>query len=336
MIRPGYALRSVTFLRSQIKLFLMRNIPVAPHPPRGRFAAAAECAYKTCAKGRGNGAFASAAAAGARPRENAMLTAGAGRDDPEGRDTLPFGFRDVPAAEKQPLVNGVFARVARRYDRMNDLMSAGLHRLWKEDFVTAINPPRGEGAFCVLDMAGGTGDVALRVLRRGGPGVRVTLADISPEMIAEARRRAAADRAGGPAERLRFAVANAEALPFPDNHFDVYAIAFGIRNVARPEKALREARRVLRPGGRFLCLEFSKMAIPGLARLYEAYSFAVIPALGKVVTGDGRPYRYLAESIRRFPAQEAFLEMIRDAGFGRASFRNMAGGAVAMHSGWKI
>ena len=247
-------------------------------------------------------------------------------------ETLSFGFREVAENEKQKLVNEVFSQVAARYDQMNDLMSGGLHRLWKDDFVAALHVPKNT-PFHVLDVAGGTGDIAFRILKRGGAQTRVSLADISFDMLAEGRRRAMGE--SDPA-RLDFTTANAEALPFPSNTFDAVTIAFGIRNVPHIDVALREMHRVLKPGRRFQCLEFSQLAIPGLERLYDAYSFTVIPAVGKVVTGDGGPYRYLVESIRRFPTQEAFLGMIRDAGFERAGYRNMSGGVVAMHWGWKI
>jgi len=246
--------------------------------------------------------------------------------------SLSFGFREVPEEEKQKLVNEVFAAVARRYDEMNDLMSAGLHRLWKDDFIAALAPPK-TAPFHVLDLAGGTGDIAFRILRKGGPKTRVTLADISPEMIFEGRRRAQEE--SDPA-RLGFTVANAEQLPFADNTFDACTIAFGIRNVAHMEVALRDIHRVLKPGGRFMCLEFSHLSIPLLSEIYDAYSFTVIPAVGREVTGDGGPYRYLVESIRRFPNQETFAGMIRDAGFARVGWRNMTAGVVAMHWGWKI
>jgi len=246
---------------------------------------------------------------------------------------VAFGFRRVGETEKQGLVNEVFSKVAERYDQMNDLMSAGLHRLWKDDLVSMLNPPHGQGAFSHLDVAGGTGDVAFRVLRAGGPNVRVTLADISPEMLGEGRKRAETDGLLG---RCAFSVTNAEALPFPDKCFDGYTIAFGIRNVTHIDKALAEAYRVLRPGGRFLCLEFSQVDVPLLDGIYDAYSFTVIPAVGKVVTGDGQPYRYLVESIRTFPRQDDFKSLIEDAGFANVTYRNLTGGVVAIHSGWRI
>jgi demethylmenaquinone methyltransferase/2-methoxy-6-polyprenyl-1,4-benzoquinol methylase len=244
-----------------------------------------------------------------------------------------FGFRPVAEGEKQGLVNEVFAKVAVRYDQMNDLMSAGLHRLWKDDLVTMLAPPMTARDFAVLDVAGGTGDIAFRVVKAGGTGTRVIVADISPEMIAEGRRRADGEGLSG---RCSFSVGNAEALAFPDKSFDAYTIAFGIRNVPQIDRALNEAYRVLRPGGRFLCLEFSSVDVPGLDALYEAYSFAVIPALGKVVTGDGGPYRYLVESIRTFPKPEAFKSMIEAAGFSRVSYRSLTGGVAAIHSGWRV
>ena len=246
--------------------------------------------------------------------------------------TLSFGFREVAEDEKQKLVNEVFSQVARRYDEMNDLMSFGLHRLWKDDFVAALHVPK-TTPFHVLDVAGGTGDIAFRIVDHGGPRTEVTLADISFDMLREGRARAQGESRP---EQLHFVTANAEALPFPDNTFDACTIAFGIRNVPHIDIALREMHRVLKPGGRFQCLEFSQLAIPGLQELYDAYSFTVIPAVGKEVTGDGGPYRYLVESIRRFPNQDTFLQMIRDAGFERAGYRNMTGGVVAMHWGWKI
>ncbi len=246
---------------------------------------------------------------------------------------VAFGFRRVGEEEKQGLVNEVFSKVAERYDQMNDLMSSGLHRLWKDDLVAMVNPPRGTAAFHHLDVAGGTGDVAFRIARAGGPNVHVTVADISPEMVGEGRKRAEADGLLG---RCAFSVGNAEALAFPDKSFDCYTIAFGIRNVTHIDKALGEAYRVLKPGGRFLCLEFSHVDLPLLDKIYDAYSFTVIPAIGKVVTGDGQPYRYLVESIRTFPKQDDFRDMITAAGFHNASYRNLTGGVVAIHSGWRI
>ena len=253
-------------------------------------------------------------------------------DNDTGQD-VAFGFRRVGETEKQGLVNEVFSKVAERYDQMNDLMSGGLHRLWKDDFVARLNPPRGLTPFHLLDVAGGTGDIAFRAARLGGPNVRVTVADISPEMVAEGAKRAEAEGLLG---RCGFSVGNAEALAFADKSFDAYTIAFGIRNVTHIGKALAEAYRVLKPGGRFLCLEFSHVDVPVLAPVYDAYSFTVIPAVGKVVTGDGQPYRYLVESIRTFPKQDDFQAMIETAGFGHVSYRNLTGGIAAIHSGWRI
>src|ERR1700744_3063223 len=239
-----------------------------------------------------------------------------------------FGNRRVPLADKQGLVDEVFHSVARRYDLMNDLMSVGLHRGWKAALVTAINPPKGDTAFNVLDLAGGTGDVAFRIAERAGPGTRITVADINAEMLAVGRERAAK----APHD-VAFIEANAEALPLPDKSFDAVTIAFGIRNVPRIDVALAEIHRVLRIGGRFLCLEFSSVDLPGLDRLYDLYSFNVIPLLGRMVAGDDESYRYLVESIRRFPDPQTFAAMIRTAGFARVSFQRMTGGIVALHSG---
>ncbi|NWG26296.1 MAG: bifunctional demethylmenaquinone methyltransferase/2-methoxy-6-polyprenyl-1,4-benzoquinol methylase UbiE [Pseudorhodoplanes sp.] len=244
-----------------------------------------------------------------------------------------FGYRDVPLEDKQSLVDDVFHKVARRYDLMNDLMSGGLHRAWKQALVTAVNPPKSDRAFRLLDMAGGTGDIAMRVIEAGGPGTRATVADINSEMLAVGRERV---EKAGRADVIDFQQANAEALPFPDRSFDACTIAFGIRNVPRIDAALKEAHRVLKPGGHFLCLEFSSVDVPGLDRLYDLYSFNVIPALGRAVAGDAESYRYLVESIRRFPRPQAFADMIRAAGFGRVSFRPLSGGIVALHSGWRI
>ena len=244
-----------------------------------------------------------------------------------------FGFRDVEQGTKQALVNEVFAKSAARYDQMNDLMSAGMHRLWKDDFLSQLNPPKSNSPFKVLDVAGGTGDIAFRIASKGGSGTHVTIADISPEMVDEGRRRAEAAALG---RKVDFTVGNAESLAFPDQSFDAYTIAFGIRNVPKIPQALKEAYRVLKPGGRFMCLEFSHLDLDFAQRIYDAYSFTVIPAVGKVVTGDGQPYRYLVESIRTFPKQQAFADLLEDAGFSRVTWRNLTGGVVAIHSGWRI
>ncbi len=247
--------------------------------------------------------------------------------------TTHFGFRDVPESERQGLVNDVFAKVADRYDLMNDLMSGGLHRLWKDDLVGWLAAPRGAMPFAHLDVAGGTGDVALRVMRAAGAGGSSVICDISGEMLSAGERRIAkTDQAG----RISFVQGNAETLPFPSGSFNAYTIAFGIRNVTHIDRALSEAFRVLRPGGRFLCLEFSEVQVPMLDRLYDFWSFQAIPQLGKLAAGDAQPYEYLVESIRKFPKQEPFAAMVRAAGFERVSFRNITGGVAAMHSGWKI
>jgi demethylmenaquinone methyltransferase/2-methoxy-6-polyprenyl-1,4-benzoquinol methylase len=242
-----------------------------------------------------------------------------------------FGFRRVPLADKQGLVDDVFRSVARRYDLMNDLMSGGLHRSWKDTLVTAVNPPKSDARFAVLDLAGGTGDVAFRIAEKGGPGTRITVADINEEMLAVGRERAAYAE-----HHVEFTEANAETLPFVDRSFDAVVIAFGIRNVPRIDAALREAHRVLKIGGRFLCLEFSSVDVPGLDALYALYSFQVIPRIGEVVAGDREAYQYLVESIRKFPKPTAFTHMIEQAGLRRVSFRLMTGGVVALHSGWRL
>ena len=254
-------------------------------------------------------------------------------DPQEDRAQGHFGASAVDPSVRQSMVNEVFHKVANRYDLMNDVMSAGLHRLWKDALVDWLAPPKSDRAFAVLDVAGGTGDVALRIATAGGPGTRVMICDINPSMIAEGRARAGGRAFAG---CITHAAGNAENLPFPDRSFDAYTIAFGIRNVTNMDRALSEAYRVLRPGGRFLCLEFSSVDVPGLDTLYEAYSNAAIPALGKAITGDGAPYRYLVESIAKFPNQQTFARMISDARFSRVKFRNMNGGIVAMHSAWRL
>jgi demethylmenaquinone methyltransferase/2-methoxy-6-polyprenyl-1,4-benzoquinol methylase len=244
-----------------------------------------------------------------------------------------FGERTVPLAQKQALVDDVFHSVARRYDLMNDLMSGGLHRAWKDALVTAVNPPKSDRDFALLDLAGGTGDIAFRVIAAGGPGTRVTVCDINAEMLAVGRERAL-ER--GVDDVVSFEQANAEELPYADRSFDCVTIAFGIRNVPRIARAIAEAYRVLRIGGRFLCLEFSSVDLPGLDRLYDLYSFNVIPRIGATVTGDRDAYQYLVESIRKFPKPKVFARMIEAAGFRRVTFTQMTGGVVAMHSGWKL
>jgi demethylmenaquinone methyltransferase/2-methoxy-6-polyprenyl-1,4-benzoquinol methylase len=247
-------------------------------------------------------------------------------------ETAQFGAKRVPLAAKQALVNDVFHSVARRYDLMNDLMSLGLHRAWKDALVTAVNPSR-TTPFSALDIAGGTGDIAFRIIEAGGAQTRVTVCDINPDMLEVGRERASIY--GGDAV-VTFAEANAEALPFADASFDAATIAFGIRNVPRIERALAETFRVLKIGGKFVCLEFSSVDVPALDRLYDFYSFNVIPALGQIVAGDAESYRYLVESIRRFPKPQVFAAMLRAAGFARVSFQAMSGGIVTLHSGWRL
>ncbi len=240
-----------------------------------------------------------------------------------------FGFTRVAAGDKARRVRGVFDAVAKRYDVMNDLMSGGVHRLWKAALIDWLNPPPGSH---LLDVAGGTGDIAFRFQDRAGPQARVTVVDINAEMVAVGRDRALDRGRSG----LDWVVGDAEALPLPDAAVDHVTIAFGIRNVTRIPKALAEIRRVLKPGGRFLCLEFSKVVVPGLDQLYERYSFAVIPRIGQLVAGDGAAYQYLVESIRRFPDQDSFARMIGEAGLGRVQVRNLTGGIAALHSAWRL
>jgi demethylmenaquinone methyltransferase/2-methoxy-6-polyprenyl-1,4-benzoquinol methylase len=229
-----------------------------------------------------------------------------------------FGFREVPETEKEGLVRQVFSSVARRYDTMNDLMSGGVHRLWKDAMVEWLNPQPGHR---VLDVAGGTGDIAFRIAaaaRAHGGDAEIIVCDINADMLAEGVARAGAESA------IEWVCGDAERLPVPDSSMDAYTIAFGIRNVTHIDAALREARRVLKPGGRFLCLEFSRVEAPGLDALYERYSFSVLPRLGEMVAKDGDAYRYLAESIKKFPPQAAFAKMIERAGL------------AAMHSAWRV
>ena len=242
-----------------------------------------------------------------------------------------FGFASVGEGAKQGLVNAVFARVARNYDLMNDLMSGGLHRLWKSELVNRLAPPKSAVLYTLLDVAGGTGDIARKALEAAGSGTRAVICDISAEMMQVGRA-----RAEGLGERLAFVQGNAESLPFAARSFDAYTIAFGIRNVTHIEAALAEAYRVLKPGGRFLCLEFSSVEVPLLDTLYDVYSFNAIPVLGGLVAGDSASYQYLVESIRRFPDQKSFMRLIENAGFERVRYRNLTGGIAAIHSAWRL
>ena len=245
-----------------------------------------------------------------------------------------FGFQDVDPKDKPGLVRGVFDRVARRYDLMNDLMSAGVHRIWKDMVAARLNPQPGE---TIIDCAGGTGDMALRFarlarkaqLRRGGDDARIFVVDYNAEMVAAGRER-------GGAPEIAWSVGDAQGLPLPDACADAYVIAFGIRNVTDIAKALREARRVLKPGGRFLCLEFSRPVTEPLQAAYDAYSFKVIPQVGEWVAGDRAAYQYLVESIRRFPPQAEFAAMMRTAGFDQVGWTNFTGGVAALHQGWAL
>jgi demethylmenaquinone methyltransferase / 2-methoxy-6-polyprenyl-1,4-benzoquinol methylase len=246
---------------------------------------------------------------------------------------VDFGYQQVEESQRQPKVNEIFASVASRYDLMNDLMSAGLHRLWKRRMVKQIPLQRG---MHLLDMAGGTGDITFRFLERAkekGISVSATVSDINAAMLEEGRKRAI-DR--GILKNIDFKEANAEKLPFADESFEAYSIAFGIRNVTHRMQALKEAYRVLKPGGRFLCLEFSHVENAGLQKLYDAYSFHVIPAVGERITNNRAAYQYLVESIRMFPKADAFAAEMKKAGFAHVTFDQMNGGVVALHSGWKI
>jgi demethylmenaquinone methyltransferase/2-methoxy-6-polyprenyl-1,4-benzoquinol methylase len=251
---------------------------------------------------------------------------------PEDRGrTSHFGYRTVGEDEKAHLVREVFDSVAPKYDLMNDLMSAGVHRLWKAAMVDWLAPRTGQS---LIDVGGGTGDIAARILSRIGAGAgAVTVCDINHEMIRVGRDRAID---AGRLEGLGWVCGDAERLPFPDMSFDAYTIAFCLRNVTRIDAALAEARRVLKPGGRFLCLEFSRVVLPVLNRVYDVYSFSVLPALGRMVTGNADAYRYLAESIRRFPSQSELLTRMGDAGLKQCKVRNLSGGIAALHSGWRV
>ncbi|HJS31204.1 MAG TPA: class I SAM-dependent methyltransferase [Alphaproteobacteria bacterium] len=249
------------------------------------------------------------------------------------QSTTHFGFREVSETDKAGLVRQVFDSVAGRYDLMNDLMSAGVHRLWKSTLLDMIDPAPGQR---LLDVAGGTGDIALGFLERAGGvagQVHVAICDVNPAMAAIGRDRAL-DR--GMTDGATFVVGDAERLPFADSSVDVYTIGFGLRNVTRPAAALTEARRVLRPGGRFFCLEFSRVVLPVLDRIYDLYSFAVLPRLGELVAGDRAAYEYLVQSIRRFPAQEDLAGLMAAANFDLVRWRNLSGGIAAIHSGWRI
>ncbi|WP_430428012.1 class I SAM-dependent methyltransferase [Parasphingorhabdus sp.] len=240
--------------------------------------------------------------------------------------TVSFGFEEVDVSEKTGKVGAVFSSVASKYDVMNDAMSAGTHRLWKDRFVRLVKPQSGEN---ILDMAGGTGDIAFRMVDSGA---NITVADINAEMLA-----AGVDRAVKKGEsRLVWSEQNAETLNFPDAHFDVYTIVFGIRNVTHIDKALAEAHRVLKYGGRFYCMEFSQTKWPGFDRVYETYSHKILPKVGKAIADDEDSYRYLAESIAKFPSMDKFEAMIRNAGFAQTKVEPMMGGLVAIHSGWKV
>ncbi|MDA9991190.1 bifunctional demethylmenaquinone methyltransferase/2-methoxy-6-polyprenyl-1,4-benzoquinol methylase UbiE [Paracoccaceae bacterium] len=243
--------------------------------------------------------------------------------------TTHFGFQTVPEAEKADRVRDVFGSVASRYDIMNDVMSAGVHRIWKNAMMDWLAPRAGQR---LLDVAGGTGDIAFRFLKRAGQ-AEVTILDLTAEMLEAGKKRADADRLSVQPE---WVVGDAMVLPFPDNSFDVYTISFGIRNVTRPQEALNEAFRVLRHGGRLLVLEFSQIPNDMLQWAYDHYSFNVIPFMGKVIANDRESYQYLVESIRKFPDQERFLSMLREAGFENAKYRNLTQGVACLHSGWKI
>ena len=243
--------------------------------------------------------------------------------------TTHFGFETVREGDKADRVRGVFTSVASKYDIMNDVMSGGVHRIWKDAMMDWLAPRPGQR---LLDVAGGTGDIAFRFLKRAGVGSAVVL-DLTENMLTEGRKRAEAEQL---ATSLDWVVGDAMALPFADSSFDVYTISFGIRNVTRPQQALNEAFRVLKPGGRLMVLEFSQLPNPLLQKAYDLYSFNVIPRMGQMIAGDRDSYQYLVESIRKFPDQDTFLGMVRAAGFGNAKYRNLTLGVAALHSGWKL
>ncbi len=243
--------------------------------------------------------------------------------------TTHFGAKTVPEDEKAGMVRSLFTDVANKYDIMNDVMSVGIHRIWKEAMMDWLAPRAGQR---LLDVAGGTGDVSFKFLKRAGHG-HATVCDLTESMLVEGRKRAEAAQL---ADSLDWVVGDAMALPFDDNSFDVYTISFGIRNVTRPQDALAEAYRVLRPGGRLMVLEFSQLPNPMMQKAYDVYSFNVIPRMGQIIANDRDSYQYLVESIRNFPDQETFLEMVKDAGFEQAKYRNLTLGIAALHSGWKI
>ncbi len=252
----------------------------------------------------------------------------------QAEETTHFGNKKVALKDKQGMVNAVFDGVASRYDLMNDLMSAGMHRLWKDKMLSSLSPPKqGKIAYNVLDMAGGSGDIARRIIEASHGHANVIVSDINEEMLAVGKRRAKSWRYP---EQVKFKTADAQDLPFDGDSFDAYTISFGIRNVPQIEKALEEAFRVLKRGGRFLCLEFSQVDVEGLDYIYEKFSHYVIPAIGEMVADDRDSYQYLIESIEQFPAPEKFSKMIKEAGFSKITHTPLTGNVAALHSAWKI